>query len=80
MDSTTDSGVTSIVTGVATAMKLSPKQATAIPYIEGVVRIPRGFDKVRAVSFARGKVTFTGKKGAKATARVAHEFLQTGEL
>ena len=66
--------------GVATAMKLSPKHATTIPYIQGVVRVPRGFDKVRGVRFARGKVTFTGKKGKTATARVKHEFLQTGEL
>ncbi|HUU58831.1 MAG TPA: hypothetical protein VMZ50_04760 [Phycisphaerae bacterium] len=66
--------------GVGTSVRLSPKAPAAINYIEGVVRIPRGFRKVRAASFAPGKVTFTSVTGKKVTARVNHAFLATGEL
>ncbi|MCE5327775.1 MAG: hypothetical protein LLG01_15320 [Planctomycetaceae bacterium] len=64
--------------GVATAVKLSPRHPTAIRYIQGAIRTPRGFDRVATAAFAPGRVTFTAASGKKITAAVAHEFLKTG--
>ena len=66
--------------GVKTAVKLSPKTPTIVNYIQGVVKVPRGFKKVRSAEFARGKVTFASVTGKKVVARVRHEFVASGEL
>jgi len=66
--------------GIATAARLSPKRPTAINYIQGVVKVPRGFECVQAASFRPGKVTFTSVTGRKVTAPVRHEFLKSGRL
>jgi hypothetical protein len=62
--------------GFPTAVTLSPKHATAIPYIQGVVKVPRGFDTVKRVAFAPGKVTFTSASGKAVTTPIFHEFLR----
>ncbi len=65
--------------GIATTVKLSPKQPTEIDIIQGVVRTPKGFGKVDKVDFGRNKVTFiSGKK--KAVTKVNWNFLLTGSL
>ena len=66
--------------GVKTVMKLSPKSPTAINYIQGAVKVPRGFRKVRSAAFSPGKVTFTSTTGKKVTAPVKHEFLTSGRV
>ena len=66
--------------GVRTAMKLSPRAPTAINYIEGVAKVPRGFRKVKAAAFSPGKVTFTSITGKKVAAAVNHDFLTSGRL
>jgi hypothetical protein len=66
--------------GIPTTIRLSPKQATAVNYIQGVVKVPRGFLCVRTASFEPGAVTFTSVTGKKVTAKVHHEFLKTGKL
>ena len=66
--------------GVKTAMKLSPKSPTAINYIQGAVKVPRGFKKVRSAAFSPGKVTFTSTTGKKVTAPVNHDFLTSGRV
>jgi hypothetical protein len=66
--------------GVATAIALSPKRPTAIRYIQGVVKVPRGFTEVKRVEFGPGRVTFVGAGGRTVTAAVCHEFLATGSL
>ena len=66
--------------GIATAVKLSPKRPTAVNYIQGVVKVPRGFARVASARFAPGKVTFTSVTGAKVAVPVKHEFLRTGEV
>jgi hypothetical protein len=66
--------------GIPTAIKLSPKRPTSINYIEGMARVPRGFQCVRSAEFAPGKVTFTSVTGKKVAVRVRHEFLGTGVL
>ena len=65
--------------GVPTAIRLSPGKPTAIHSIQGVVKVPRGFGRVRKATFAPGKVTFVAVGGRKATAAVRHEFLRDGE-
>ena len=64
--------------GVPTAVKLSKAHPTFVNYIEGVVKVPRTFDRVATAAFAPGKVTFTSVSGRHVTAPVAHEFLETG--
>ncbi|MFA6134061.1 MAG: hypothetical protein WC869_08615 [Phycisphaerae bacterium] len=66
--------------GIATAVKFSPSRPTAINYIQGVVRVPRDFDRVSKVRFAPGEVVFTCAAGKSVSAPVRHEFLQTGSL
>ncbi len=66
--------------GFPTAVALSPKRPTAVNYIQGVVRVPAGFERVKDVRFAPGKVTFTGAGRKKVSATVRHEFLKTGQL
>jgi len=65
--------------GIATAIKLSPKRPTVVNYIEGVVKVPRGFTKVSSAEFESGRVTFLSTTGKKAAAAVNHSFLWTGE-
>lgn len=66
--------------GIATCVKLSPKKSTTVNHIQGVVKIPRGFKKVRSAAFAAGEVTFTSITGRRVTAAVNHEFLKTGSM
>ena len=66
--------------GVPTAVQLAPKIATTINYIQGVVKTPRAFQRVKGVGFSPGKVTFHSVTGKKVAAPVRHEFLKTGIL
>lgn len=66
--------------GVATALTLSADRPTAIHYIQGVAKIPAGFDVVKTATFQPGEVTFTSAAGPSVTIPVRHEFLKTGKL
>jgi hypothetical protein len=66
--------------GIPTAATLSPAQPTAVNYIQGVVKVPRGFDRVAWVEFGRQSVTFVAASGKKATAPVNHEFVFSGNI
>jgi hypothetical protein len=66
--------------GAATTIELRAGQPTAVNYIQGVVKIPPGFENVKSVRFAPGKVTFVSVHGGEVTASVRHEFLKTGQL
>jgi hypothetical protein len=66
--------------GIETVVKLSKSRPTAVNYIQGVVKVPPGFDCVRTASFGPGTVMFTSVTGKKVTAPVCHEFLATGQL
>lgn len=66
--------------GVVTAVELTPKLPTRVNYIQGVVRVPRGFLRVREVHFAPGSVTFLSVTGKRVAAAVNHEFITTGTL
>jgi hypothetical protein len=66
--------------GFKTAMKLTPDTPTTIRYIQGAVKVPGTFGRVKKVTFEKGKVIFYGQGGRKASARVAWRFLADGEL
>ena len=66
--------------GVDTAVTLSADKPTAVNYIQGVVKIPGGFENVKTLEFAPGEVTFISTTGKRVTAPVRHEFLKTGKL
>ena len=66
--------------GVKTALDLKADRPTAINYIQGVARVPEGFECVRTLEFAPGKVTLVATGGQKVTVPVEHEFLQSGRL
>jgi len=66
--------------GVETALELSADKPTSVNYIQGVVKIPNGFENVKMLEFASGEVTFISTAGQRITAPVRHEFLKTGAL
>ena len=66
--------------GVETAVELNAEKPTAVNYIQGVVRIPEGFENVQTLKFAPGEVTLISTTGKRVTAPVRHEFLKTGKL
>ncbi|MEK0448069.1 MAG: hypothetical protein RL088_337 [Verrucomicrobiota bacterium] len=66
--------------GVDTALELSAEKPTVVNYIQGVARIPEGFDVVRTVEFKPGEIVFTSTSGKTATAAVRHEFIKSGQL
>ncbi len=66
--------------GVATGAELSADKPTSVNYIQGVVKIPDGFENVRTLTFAPGQVTFISTTGKRVTAAVRHEFLKSGML
>jgi len=66
--------------GFPTAVTLSPKRATVVNYVQGVVRAPAGFGRVKTVQFTPGEAKFVSTSGEKVSVAVCHEFLKTGEL
>lgn len=66
--------------GILTAHKLSPLRPTAVNYIQGVTRVPKGFGRVRTARFPEGMATFVGESGKTATAAVDHGFLFSGAI
>jgi len=66
--------------GIPTSVELSPERPTAVNHIQGVVKVPPGFNTVETVEFAPGKVTFLSATGQKVAAAVNHEFLWSGRL
>ena len=66
--------------GVPTCVTLSPDRPTAVNYIQGVARIPDGFECVKDLAFAPGEVTFRSVTGKTVAVPVRHEFVRTGAL
>lgn len=66
--------------GVATVIQLHADRPTAVNYIQGVARVPAGFDVVKITEFRPGEVTFTSASGQRVTVPVRHEFLKSGKL
>ncbi|MBL8811061.1 MAG: hypothetical protein JNM43_12865 [Planctomycetaceae bacterium] len=65
--------------GIATTVELTKSRPTTINYIQGVARIPDGFDVVTKADFAPGQVTFWCDRQS-VIVPVRHEFLRTGKL
>ncbi|MHC4505962.1 MAG: hypothetical protein ACYTFI_21925 [Planctomycetota bacterium] len=66
--------------GFPTAVEFSGSAPTVVNLIQGAIRIPDGFEMVKDVTFAPGKVTFTATTGKSVTADVRHGFVKTGKL
>lgn len=66
--------------GVATSVKLDSTTPTSVNYIQGVAKIPDGFEMVKTLEFAPGEVTFVSTTGKRVTTKVRHSFLKTGKL
>jgi hypothetical protein len=66
--------------GIPTTVSLSKRRPTAVNYIEGVTKVPAGFDRVKRVKFEKGGVVFTAESGKTTQAEVAHDFVYSGEL
>jgi len=66
--------------GVPTTVELTAAKPTMVNYIQGVARIPEGFENVQSLEFKPGEVTFVSTTGKRVTAPVRHEFLKTGKL
>lgn len=66
--------------GIPTSIALNPGRSTTIRYIQGVVRVPRSFDRVRKALFGKDRVTFVADSGALVEVSVRHAFLRDGQL
>jgi hypothetical protein len=66
--------------GVKTTLDLRAGQPAAINYIQGVAKVPAGFDVVKSVEFKPGEVVFVSPGGQRVAVPVRHEFLKTGKL
>jgi hypothetical protein len=65
--------------GHPTCVALNPLKPLVVPYIMGVVRIPRGFDRVVSIQAAEGNraVSLQSASGKSVKATVHLDFLQT---
>ena len=66
--------------GVPTTVKMRADRPTAVNYIQGVLRVPAGFDEVAEIEFGDDELTFVSPRGQKAKAPVRYDFLRTGLL
>jgi hypothetical protein len=66
--------------GIATALTLRADRPTAVHYIQGVAKTPRGFDRVRGVHFAPGGIVLTCHAGGSVTVPVRWRFVLDGRL
>jgi hypothetical protein len=66
--------------GAKTAVVLAADKPTAVNYIQGVAKIPAGFDIVKTAEFKPGEVIFTSASGQSVSVPVRHEFLKAGKL
>jgi len=66
--------------GVATTVELKADHPTAVNYIQGVAKIPAGFDIVQNIEFTPGQATFLSESGKRVTITVNHEFVKSGQL
>jgi hypothetical protein len=66
--------------GIPTSLSLRGDRPTAIRYIQGVVRVPRRFGRVRSARFGKDGVTLSGEGGVRVAAPVRWRFLLDGRL
>ena len=63
--------------GVPTTVRLRPDTPTRVRVIQGVARIPEGFDEVSTIKARNDAVTFVSASGKEATAPVDLSFLES---
>ena len=61
--------------GAATVVTLSKSKPTAVRHIQGVVKVPKTFDRVKSVQFGAGELTFVSESGKKVTAKADWNFI-----
>lgn len=66
--------------GVPTTVDLKASSPTVVNYIQGVARIPNGFDCVASIEFGKAEVTLVSSGGKRVTVAVSHQFTKTGTL
>lgn len=66
--------------GIPTSIELSPDQPTVVNYIQGAVKIPADFLRVKEVRFGKGVVTFVSVTEKTVTIPLYSEFIRTGNL
>ena len=66
--------------GIPTCHTLSKHKSTVVNTIQGVVRIPRRFDKVKRLRFEKNAITFTAHSGKQVTVPVHHSFIAAGVI
>lgn len=66
---------------IPTCLQIAPGETMRIPYIQGIVSIPAGFDRVVAVDAAdRGELLVRAASGAEVRVRCRWEFLGDGRI
>ena len=66
--------------GIPTSFPFPGNRPVEIRYIQGAVRVPRGFERIEKVRFVSGAAVFHSKAGGQLTVPVNHEFLFSGAL
>lgn len=66
--------------GIPTSLQLDPKRPTLVNYVAGVAKIPKGFVRVRTVTFGDGRVTFVSVTGKRVTVPVDWKFVRSGKM
>jgi hypothetical protein len=61
--------------GVATALSLRRDRPLRVPYIMGVLALPRGFDSVRSLRFKGNQAIFTALSGRRVSQHLDRDFL-----
>ena len=66
--------------GFPTAVNLSSAEPTVINMIQGVVKVPDNFGKVKDVRFGENVIHFISETGAEIHTKVYYDFLKSGEI
>ena len=66
--------------GVPTTLELKASEPTVVNYIQGVARIPAGFDRVATMEFGTGEITLVSPDGKRIAVPVNHQFTKTGKV
>jgi hypothetical protein len=64
---------------IPTTVTLRPDRQTRINHIQGMARVPKGFDRVKSASFLTDSVVFASWSGSTVECPVRWKFLYTGE-
>ncbi len=64
--------------GFSTVVQFSDTEPTMVNLIQGAIKIPDGFEKVKDVRFSEGKVTFISIMGREVSTIVNWNFLSRG--